>query len=146
VNGARTVIVLISAAAGVCFAALTALSIRAALFPARRFHVFSIVIAVVAICFACLALRAAFTAGGADEDSMLLSLRHGMFGAFAGLILSVLSLVLFGDTTRSFVAHALNRPTSTLTTFLLLVASVLLGFAAGFVVRKPANSRLSSTA
>ena len=140
------VIVAISAAAAVCFAALTALSIRAALFPVRRFHVFSIVIAVVAICFACLALRTAFTAGRADEDSMLLALRHGMFGAFIGLILIILSLVLFGDTTRSFVAHALNRPTSSLTTFPLLVASVLVGFAAGFVIRKPAGSRLSRTA
>ncbi len=138
-NGARTVITVISAATLVCFAALTALSIRAALFPARRFHAFSIVIAFVAVCFVLLALRAVITARNADEDSMLLALRRGMFGAFIGLILIILFLLLFGDATRSFVAHALNNPTSSFTIFPLLVASVLLGFGAGFVIRKPAK-------
>lgn len=140
-TGARLLITIISAVTGVCFALLAAASIRAAAFPARRFHVFSIVIAVVAVCVIGLALRAAVTATNADEDAMLFALRRGMFGAFAGLIVIVLLLLMFGDSTRSFLAHALNRPTSSLTTFPLLVASVLLGFGAGFVIRRPVKSR-----
>ena len=136
-TAARFVIAVISALAGVCFAAIAALSIRAAAFPARRFHVFSIVIAVLAICLVLLAFRAALTAGAAHEDAIAMALRRGMLGAFVGLIAIFVALVMFGDETRSFLAHALNRHTSTFTTFPLLLASVLLGFAAGFVVRSP---------
>lgn len=134
-------ITVISAAVAVCFAALTTLGVRAALFPARRFHPFSVVAAIIAFFFFCLALRTLITGTRADEDGLLLALRRGMFGAFAGLILIIVSLLMFGDTTRSMLAHAVNQPTSSFTTVPLLVAFVLLGFAAGFVISNPARTR-----
>ncbi len=136
----RLLIALISSIAGVCFATLAALSIRAAAFPVRRFHAASIIIAGIAICLVLLALRAAITAGTAHEDAIALALRRGMLGAFVGLIAIFVALVMFGDDTRSFLAHGLNQRTSSFTTFPLLVVSVLLGFGAGFVIRRPEKS------
>jgi hypothetical protein len=112
-------------------------SIHAAIAPARSFHFFSVVIAVFASCLTFLAFRAALTSDG-DEDAMIAAFRRGVFGAFASLILLIVFLFMFGDATRSFLAHALSAPTSSFTDVRLLVASVILGFAAGFVLPKSA--------
>lgn len=133
-NGARVLITVISAATGACFALLAGLSIRAMAFPVRRFHNFSIVIAVGAGFLACLAFRLAMARDN-DEEVLVTSLQRGIAGAFVGLFAVTLLLFMFGTETRSFVAHSLNRPTSSFTTFRLLIAWVLLGFGAGFVLR-----------
>lgn len=135
-NGARVLIIGISAATGVCFAVLAGLSISAMAVPVRRFHVFSIVVAVVAICLGYLAFRAAM-AGNTDEETAVASLRRGMLGALLALIVIVAFLLMFRTDTQGFLAHALGKPASSFTTFRLLTASVLLGFGTGFVVRVP---------
>jgi FtsH-binding integral membrane protein len=135
-TGARFLITGISAATGACFAALAGLSLSAMVLPVRRFHVFSIVIAVVAICLGYLAFRAA-TAGKTDEETVLGSLRRGLIGAFVGLIVIMAFLLMFRSATHAFLAHALGKPASIFTDFRLLLASVLLGFGTGFVVRMP---------
>lgn len=135
-NGARILIISISAATGMCFAVLAGLSISAIAVPVRRFHPFSIVIAAVAICLGYLAYRAAI-AGKADEETLVGSLRRGIFGAFVGLILIIAFLFMFGADTRALLAHALDQPAPGFTTFRVLIASVLLGFGTGFVVGMP---------
>lgn len=135
-TGARALIIGISAATGVCFAVLAGLSISAMALPVRRFQVFSIVIAAVAICLGYLAFRAAI-AGKTDEETVVASLHRGMVGAFVGLIVIIVLLLMFRIDTHGFLAHALGKPASSFTTFRLLVASVLLGFGTGFVVRIP---------
>jgi uncharacterized protein YacL len=134
VTGTRTLIIVISAATGVCFTILAGLSIRAAVAPVRRFHISSVAIAIVAACLAYLAFRAAARAADADEEALVASLRPGTIGAVVGLIIIFLLLLMFGDHTRSLLAHALSQPTSSFTTPLLLIASVLLGFGTGFVL------------
>lgn len=136
-SATRVTIAVISAVAAVGFIALAALSVRAAAYPARRFHLFSIVIAIVAVCLAGLAVRAVIAARSAHEDAIALALRRGMVGGFVGLMLIFIALIMFGDDTRSMLAHGLNQRTSSFTTFPLLVVSVLLGFGAGFVIRRP---------
>ncbi len=138
-TGARILITGISAATGTCFAVLAGLSISAVAFPVRRFHVFSIVVAAVAICLAYLAFRAAI-AGKTDEETLAASLHRGIIGAFVGLIVMVAFLIMFRPDTYAFLAHALGKPASSFTTFRLLVASVLLGFGAGFVLRMPTTT------
>jgi hypothetical protein len=134
VTGTRALITVISAATGACFVILAGLGIRAAVAPVRRFHISSVAIAVVAGCLAYLAFRAAARARDTDEEAMIASLRPGIIGAFLALIIIFVLLLMFGDHTRSLLAHALSQPTSNFTTPLLLGASVLLGFGTGFVV------------
>ncbi len=135
-TGGQVLITAISAATGTCFAVLAGLSISAIFFPARRFHSFSVVCAVFAICVAGLAFRAA-TAGRTDEETVLASLRRGIIGALVGLIVIVAALFLFKSDVHAFLAHSLGKPASTFTTFRLLLAAVLLGFGTGFVARIP---------
>jgi hypothetical protein len=97
---------------------------------------FSVVIAVVAICLGLMAFRAAI-AGNTDEETAVASLRRGIIGAFIGLLVIAAFLLMFRTDTQGFLAHAMGKPASSFTTFRLLMASVLLGFGAGFVVRLP---------
>jgi cbb3-type cytochrome oxidase subunit 3 len=138
VSGARIVTILISVATGTCSALLVGFSVRETVHPVRRFHSFSIVIAVLAICVTYFALRSA-TARDTDEETMLASLRRGMITSFLALVLVIVLLFAFGDQTRGFLAHALGEPTSSFTTIRLLVVSVILGFGTGFVLRTPAR-------
>src|SRR5690348_34815 len=135
-TGTRVAVTVISAATGACFAMLAVLSIKAAVAPARRFHVSSLVIAVLAVCLALLAFREA--ASDSDEESMISSLRLGMLGAFLAFVLICVLLFMFGDHTRSFLAHALSMPTSSFPTGWVLIDCVVLGFGAGFVLRATA--------
>lgn len=134
-TGTRALIIAISTATGVCFTILASMSIGAIVAPVRRFHISSVVIAAVAGCLAYVAFRAAARARDTDEEALIALLRPGMISAFAALIIIFVLLFMFGDHTRSLLAHALSQPTSSFTTFRLLVASVLLGFGTGFVVR-----------
>ncbi len=140
VNTARVLIIGISAATGACFAVLAGLSISAMVLPVRRFHSFSLVIAVAAVCLGCLAFRAAI-AGRTDEETMAASLRRGVLGALIGLAGIVAVLLMFSSDTHGYVAHALGRSASSFTTFRLLLGAVLLGFGSGFVVRMPSAFR-----
>lgn len=124
----------ISASIGACFVLIAWFSIKAAVAPVRRFHIASVVIAVVAVALACLAFRAA-ALRDTDEETLFTSLRRGMLGAFLGLVVVSLFLFLYGDSTRAMLAHAFSRPTSSFNTSPMLIASALLGFAAGFVIR-----------
>jgi len=126
--------VALSAITGVCFAVLAGLSISAMAAPFRRFHFFSVVIAAVSIFVGYLAFRAA-TSGHTDRVTVANSMFRGMIGAFVGLLLMLALLLMFRPDAQSFLAHALGRPTYTFTIFRLLIASVLLGFGAGFVAR-----------
>jgi hypothetical protein len=135
-NGARVLFTVISAALGTCFAILAGLSISVIVVPVRQFHVFSAVIAAVASCLAYLGFRAA-TAGDTDDEIMVTAVRRGIRGALVGLIVVSVFLLLFGTDTRSFLAHALGKPTYSFTNFRVLLASVLLGFGTGFVVHMP---------
>lgn len=140
-TGARILTILISAVMGACFAALAWLSIHNAIFPVRRFHIFSVVVGIVALCLVYFALRAA-TNSAFDEDCLLTSLRGGMFGSFIALVAIVAALTMFGDNTRGFLAHALGDPASSFTTGPVVVYSAILGFGAGFVLcapRRPAG-------
>jgi small-conductance mechanosensitive channel len=135
-TGTRIAVTAISAAMGACFAMLAVLSIRAAVEPARRFHISSVVIAVLAVCLAILAFREA--ASESDDERMISSLRLGMFGAFLAFVLICVLLFMFGDHTRSFLAHALSMPTSSFPTPWVLIACVVFGFGVGFVLRAAA--------
>ena len=135
-TGTRLAITVISAAMGACFTMLAALSIKAAVAPVRRFHVSSVVIAAIAGCLALLAFREAAT--DSEEESMISSLRLGMFGAFLAFVVICVFLFMYGDHTRSFLAHALSMPTSSFPTPWVLITSVVLGFGAGFVLRATA--------
>ena len=137
-SAARFLITVISAAIGACFTMLAILSIRASVAPVRRFHVSSVVIAVIAVCLAVLAFRAA--AMETDEETLISSLRRGMFGAFLALVTICVFLFMLGDETRSFLAHSLSMPTSSFPTFIVLIGCVILGFGAGFVVRTSISS------
>lgn len=137
-TGARVLIIGISAITGACFAVLAGLSISAMAEPFRRFHVFSLVIAVVAVCLGYLAFRAA-TAGNTDDKTVVAALHGGMLGALAGLVVSIAFLLMFRPDAQSFLAHALGKPASSFSIFRLVVASVLLGFGTGFVARVPAT-------
>ena len=132
--GIRVLMTVISASIGACFVLIAWFSIRAAVAPVRRFHIASVVIAAVAVGLACLAFRAA-ALRDTDEETLFTSLRSGMVGAFLGLIAVSSFLFLYGDTTRAILAHAFSRPTSAFTTSPMLIASALLGFAIGFVIR-----------
>jgi len=135
-TGTRVAVTVISAAIGACFAMLAVLSIKAAVAPARRFHVSSLVIAVPAVCLTLLAFREAAT--DSDEENMISSLRLGMLGAFLAFVVICVFLFMYGDHTRSFLAHALSMPTSSFPTAWVLIACVVLGFGAGFVLRAAA--------
>lgn len=132
-NAARVLITVISAAIGACFTMLAILSIRASVAPVVRFHVSSVVIAVVVVCLALLSFRAA--AIDSEEEALITSLRRGMFAAFLALLVICVFLFGYGDRTRGFLAHSFSMPTSTFTTSSVLIASVCLGFGAGFVLR-----------
>jgi len=125
-------VIVIGAITGVCFAVLAGLSISAMAEPVRSFHVFSIVIAGVATSLGYMAFRA--TMAGNDE-SPITSFRRGVIGGLVGLIVIVAFLFMFRPDTQGILAHALGKPASSFTIFRLLIASVLLGFGAGFVVR-----------
>jgi hypothetical protein len=112
---------------------LAILSIRASVAPVVRFHVSSVVIAVVVVCLALLSFRAA--AIDSEEEALITSLRRGMFAAFLALLVICVFLFGYGDRTRGFLAHSFSMPTSTFTTSSVLIASVCLGFGAGFVLR-----------
>ena len=131
-TGPRLLITGVSAAAGVCFTALAGLALSASAYPVRRFHWFSIVITVAAIVLGYLAFRAAISAR-ADEEEALASVARGVIGAIVGLVIIGAFLFMFGESTRSFLAHALGRRTTSFTTFRLLVSCAILGFATAFV-------------
>jgi len=133
-TGTRVLIIAISAVTGVCFAVLAGLSVSAMAAPFRRFHFFSVVIAVVSIFVGYLAFRAA-TSGHTDKVTVVNALFRGMVGAFVALLVILALLLMFRPDAQSFLAHALGRPSYTFTIFRLLVASVLLGFGTGFVAR-----------
>jgi hypothetical protein len=126
----------IGAAIGACFTMLAILSVKAAVAPVRRFHISSVVIAVIAGSLALLAFCEA--AAESDEDRMISSLRLGMLGAFLAFVVICVFLFMFGDHTRSFLAHALSMPTSSFPTPAVLIACVVLGFSVGFVLRAAA--------
>jgi hypothetical protein len=132
----RVSITVISAAMGACFVMLAALSIRAAVAPVRRFHISSVVIAILAVSLTVLAFREA--ASESHEENMISALRVGMLAGFLSLIVICAFLFLYGDHTRSFLAHALSMPTSSFPTSWVLVSCVVLGFGAGFVLRATA--------
>jgi hypothetical protein len=138
-TGKRVLMVAISAATGTCFAVLAALSISDVVVPFRRFHVSSLVIAAITLLLAYLAFRAAIS-GRSGGVTVLASLLRGILGAFAGLIVMSLFLLMFGSDTLEFLAHAVGRPAVGFTTSRLLVVAALLGFGTAFVVRgsKPA--------
>jgi heme/copper-type cytochrome/quinol oxidase subunit 4 len=92
--------------------------------------------AVLAVCLTLLAFREA--AADSNEESMISSLRLGMLGAFLAFVLICVFLFMYGDHTRSFLAHALSMPTSSFPTAWVLIACVGLGFGAGFVLRATA--------
>lgn len=131
----------ISAIIGTCFILIAWVSVKAAAAPVRRFHIASVVIAVVAVGLACLAFRAA-ALRDIDEETLFTSLRRGMVGAFLGLVIVSVFLFLYGDETRALLAHAFSSPTSSFTASPMLIASALLGFAAGFVIRTVRTGRL----
>ena len=139
----RVLMVAISAAMGTCFAVLAGLSISDVVAPFRRFHVSSLVIAVVTLFLAYLAFRAAIS-GKSGGVTLLSSLIRGILGAFLGLIAMGAFLLMFGSETLEFLAHALGRPVVSFTTSRLLVASALLGFGTGFVVRRSPKQAPSS--
>jgi hypothetical protein len=118
---------------------LAGLSISAVALPVRRFHGISVAISAVAVCLAYFAFRAA-TAGKTDDEALIAAFRRGMIGAFVALIAIIVCILIFGPEANSSIAHAVGKPASHLTTFRLLVASVLLGFGAGFVLRMPVNT------
>jgi len=135
-TGRRLLIIGISAATGTCFAVLAGLSISAMAFPFRRFQPFSLVIAAVALCLGYVAFRAAIV-GKTSGETLVASLYRGIVGAFVGFLVISAFLLMFGADTRAFLAHALGRPATGFTIFRLLLASALLGFGTGFVVRMP---------
>ena len=137
-NPARVLITVIGAAIGACFTMVAILSIHASLAPARRFHISSVIVAVISVCLAILAFRVA--AMETDDEALISSLRRGMFGAFVALVAICIFLFMLGDQTRSVLAHSLNMPTSSFPTSLVLVASVLLGFGGGFVLHMARSS------
>ena len=126
----------ISTVTGACFAVLAGMSLSAVVMPVRAFHPLSIVIAAAAVILGYLAFRSALT-GSTGNRSLADSLRNGILGAFAGLLIMFLFLIGFKSGTQDLLAHSLGRPGSTFTINRLLVASVLLGFGTGFVVRRP---------
>jgi hypothetical protein len=146
-TGARVLSIGISAATGTCFAVIAGLSISAMVVPIRRFHVASIVLAVVAICLGWLAFRAAMADVTEEEteEAVVAPLVRGVVGAFVGLIFIVALLLMFGADARGFLAHALGKPTSSFTPFRLLAAAVLLGFGTGFVIRVPSATQKPPT-
>jgi hypothetical protein len=114
------------------------LSIHASVAPVRRFHISSVVVAVISVCLAVLAFRVA--AMETDEEALVSSLRRGMFGAFLALVVICIFLFLLGDETRSVLAHSFSMPTSSFATSSVVVGSVLLGFGAGFVLHMARSS------
>ena len=126
----------ISAVTGTCFAVLAGLSLAAIVFPARRFHPASVFIAAVAIWFAYLAFRAA-VAGRVDQPTLVAALQRGIIAAFLGVVVIAALLLLFGPSTRGFIAHGFSKPMSGFTNLRLMVAVALLAFGTGFVVRMP---------
>jgi type IV secretory pathway VirB2 component (pilin) len=112
------------------------MSVSAMAVPVRNFHILSAVIAAAAIGLAYVAFRAA-TVGKTDSDTMLRSLCRAIGGAFIGLIAVIVIRLMFGTETHGLLAHALGKSASTFTTFQLMIASALLGFGGGFVVRMP---------
>lgn len=134
VTGARVLVVTVSTVTGACSAALAGLSISAVVTPVRRLHPLSIVIALFSAGTALLAFRAAM-AGYTDRITAVSALVRGMFGSFIGLFVVASFLFLFRPDAQGTLAHALGRPASSFTIFPLLMASVLLGFGAGFVAR-----------
>jgi Na+/proline symporter len=145
-TGARVLIISISVVTGSCFTVLAGLSISAIAVPVRRFHVTSIVVAVVTICLGWLAFRSAvagFTHEESDED-LVAPMRRGVIGAFLGLIMIVALLLMFGTDARGLLAHALAQRSSSFTPFRLLIAGVLLGFGTGFTARIPGTNATRS--
>jgi amino acid transporter len=138
VNPSRFLITVIGAAIGACFTMVAILSIHASVAPVRRFHISSVIVAIISVCLAILAFRVA--AMETDEEALVSSLRRGMFGAFLALIVICIFLFMLGDETRSVLAHSLSMPTSSFPTSLVLVGSVLLGFGAGFVLHMARSS------
>lgn len=134
--GIRVLIIAVSAATGTCFATLAGMSISAMVFPVRRFHVFSLVVAVVAIFLGYLAFRAAVR-GRADKEAAAASLSSGMLGALIGLAVMLALWMMFKADTQSFFAHALGKPSWAFTGNRMLAGFVLLGFGAGFIARVP---------
>ena len=141
-TGARVLIIAISVVTGACFTVLAGLSISVIAVPVRRFHVTSVVLAAITVCFGWLAFRAAIAGFHHEEseESLVAPMRRGVIGAFAGLILVVALLLMFGADARSLLAHSLGRRTSSFTPFHLLLSGVLLGFGAGFVMRSPGDT------
>lgn len=133
---ARLLIIAVSTITGASFAVLAGMSISAMAFPVRRFHVFSLVVAVAAIVLGYLSFRAAL-AGDTEEASEVDSLRAGLMGAFIALIAIVIFILGYKTGTQSFLAHALGKPTASFSTYRLLVGSVLLGFGTGFIIGVP---------
>jgi hypothetical protein len=143
-SGARFLIIAISVMTGACFTVLAGMSISVIAVPVRRFHVTSVVLAAITVCFGWLAFRAAMAGFTHEEndETVVAPMRRGVIGAFVGLILVVALLVMFGADARSLLAHSLGSRTSSFTPFRLLLSGVLLGFGAGFVMRIPGGSGL----
>ena len=126
--------VIFSAATGACFTMLTALSVRAIVAPVRRFHIASVIVALVSIVLAFIAFRAAAFIE-TDDEHLIASWRAAMFAALVALIITAVCIYAFGDNTRGFLAHAISSPTSSFTASRVLIALAVLGFGAGLVTR-----------
>lgn len=126
--------VIFSAATGACFAMLTALSVKAIVAPVRRFHIASVIVALVSTVLAFLAFRAAVFVE-TDDEHLIASWRTAMFAALAALIVTAVCLYAFGDHTRGFLAHAISSPTSSFTAPRVLIGLAVLGFGTGLAVR-----------
>ena len=126
--------VIFSAATGACFTMLTALSVKAIVAPVRRFHIASVIVALLSVVLAFLAFRAAAFVE-TDEENLIASWRAAMFTALLALIVTAIFLYMFGDHTRGFLAHAISSTTSTFTPGRVLIGVAVLGFGAGLVTR-----------
>ena len=141
----RSLIIVISAVTGVCFATLAGLSLSEMLFPVRGFHLISVVVAAASVVLGYLAFRAAI-AGRTSAEALATSLLGGVLGTLVGLFAIIVLIVLFRSDLPALLAHAIGKRGSIFTEYRLLAAFVLLGFGTGFVVRVPASRRMRAAA
>lgn len=139
----RSLIIVISAVTGVCFATLAGLSLSEMLFPVRGFHVISVVVAVASVLVGYLAFRAAIV-GKTSAEALATSLHGGVLGALVGLVAIIVLIFLFRSDLPALLAHAIGKRASIFTEYRLLAAFILLGFGTGFVVRVPSSRRMSA--
>ncbi len=132
---ASWLVAIVGALAGFWFAAVSALTVRAALVSTRPVpRPYSIIVALVAAYIAFLGFRAALF-GKTDEDSKVHALHAGVAAALLGLLVAGALYLMFGPRTYVFVAHCIGLHPSQIRMFRLLLAAVGMGFGAGFALR-----------